>query len=114
MTLHVVRCAMLCAFALAAPLAVAAEGDAAAGARKVVQCQGCHGIEGYRTGYPVVYHVPKLGGQHAAYIVRALQAYKSGERGFHTMSAMVSGLSEQDMADIAAYYAGQGAKPAAK
>jgi cytochrome c553 len=106
-------CAIGFAIALTATPAIAAQGDAAAGARKVDQCQGCHGIEGYRTGYPTVYHVPKLGGQHAAYIVKALQAYKSGERSFHTMGAMVANLSDQDMADIAAYYAGQ-TKPAAK
>lgn len=109
--LHQAGWAFVFALALSAT-AYAAEGNAAAGARKAVQCQGCHGIEGYRTGYPAVYHVPKLGGQHAAYIVRSLQAYHSGERSFHTMGAMVATLSEQDMADIAAYYAAQAAAPA--
>ena len=43
-------------------------------------CQGCHGIEGWRTAYPEVYSVPRIAGQHAAYIVKALQEYKTGER----------------------------------
>jgi cytochrome c553 len=67
-------------------------------------CEGCHGIPGYRTAYPDVYAVPKLGGQQAAYLVRALQAYKSGERSHPSMRGIAAGLSEQDMADMAAYY----------
>jgi cytochrome c553 len=85
-------------------------GDAAAGRAKVFQCQGCHGIADWKTAFPEVYHVPKLGGQKPAYIVAALQAYKKGERDFATMRAMVADLSDKDMADIAAYY---GAQPAA-
>jgi cytochrome c553 len=99
--------ALACGAALMATTAFAAEGNAAAGAKKVVQCQGCHGIPDYRTGYPSVYHVPKLGGQHAAYLVNALKGYKSGERGFATMQAIAVELSDQDMADIAAYYASE-------
>ncbi|MBI4191673.1 MAG: c-type cytochrome [Betaproteobacteria bacterium] len=91
-----------------------ADGDAAAGKRKTAMCQGCHGIPGYRTAFPAVYSVPKLGGQHAGYIVKALQAYKSGERGHPTMRAIAAGLSDQDMADLAAYYAADDAKAAAK
>ena len=89
-----------------------AAGDAAAGAKKVFQCQGCHGIPGWKTAFPEVYHVPKLGGQKPEYLANALKAYKSGERDFQTMRAMVSDLSDQDIADIAAYY-GAGAAPAA-
>ncbi|HTP46723.1 MAG TPA: cytochrome c [Casimicrobiaceae bacterium] len=81
-------------------------GDAAAGQRKTAMCAGCHGIEGWRTAYPEVYGVPKIGGQHPAYIVKALQEYKSGERGHPTMKAIAASLSEQDMADLAAYYGG--------
>jgi len=80
-------------------------GDAAAGKNKNSMCAGCHGIPGYRTVYPEVYPVPKLGGQHAQYIVDALKAYKSGERKFPTMQAIAGSLSEQDMEDLAAYYA---------
>ncbi|MCP5237389.1 MAG: cytochrome c [Zoogloeaceae bacterium] len=86
----------------------AADGDANAAMDKRSMCIGCHGIPGYRTTFPSVYHVPKLGGQHAAYIVKALQAYKSGERSHPTMQGIAEGLSEQDMADLAAYYAAGG------
>lgn len=99
--------------AAAGPLA-AAEGNAAAGARKNAMCAGCHGIPGYKTAFPEVYSVPKLGGQHAAYIVKALQAYKSGERGHPSMRAIAATLSEQDMADLAAYYASAPSQSAAK
>ena len=99
-------CAALGAHAQApAPAAAAPSGNAALGAKKVYQCQGCHGIEGWKTAFPEVYQVPKLGGQKAAYIASALRAYKSGERDFPTMRAMVDALSEADIADIAAYYA---------
>ncbi len=97
------------ALALGAPIgAAAAEGNAAAAMDKRSMCIGCHGIPGYRTTFPSVYHVPKLGGQHAAYLVRALQAYKHGDRSHPTMQGIAQGLSEQDMADLAAYYAAGG------
>lgn len=91
--------------------AVQAAGDAAAGARKNRMCQGCHGITGMRTVYPD-YSVPRLGGQHAQYIVAALKAYQSGARSHPTMQAIAASLSEQDMLDLAAYYSGQAAPPA--
>ena len=81
---------------------------AGAGAVNVSMCIGCHGIAGYRTAYPEVYHVPKLAGQQAAYIVKALQAYKSGERQHGSMRGIAASLSDKDMADLAAYYAGGG------
>ncbi|MBA1147029.1 cytochrome c [Ectothiorhodospiraceae bacterium WFHF3C12] len=81
-----------------------ADGDPDAGARKAVTCLGCHGVEGYRNAYPS-YHVPKLGGQHADYLVAALKAYQNGQRSHQTMQAQASQLSEQDMQDIAAYFA---------
>lgn len=97
--------------------AVAAQGDAVAGKQKTSMCAGCHGIPGYKTAFPNVYSVPKLGGQHPAYIVKALQAYRSGERnGRHhaTMRAIAADLSDQDMADLAAYYAAEATRTAAK
>ena len=103
--------AFACAFAMAST--VQAAGDAAAGAKKVYQCQGCHGIPGWKTAFPEVYHVPKLGGQNAAYIIAALKEYKTGDRDFATMRAIASGLSDQDMQDIAAYYSGAGGGKAA-
>lgn len=83
-----------------------ADGDPAQGKMKNSMCQGCHGIADWRTAYPEVYSVPKLGGQHAAYIVKALQAYKSGVRKHPTMNAIAASLTDQDMADLAAYYSG--------
>ena len=79
-------------------------GNAEAGAQKVRMCQGCHGIEGWRTAYPEVYPVPRIAGQHSAYLVKALQEYKSGERSHPSMRAIAASLSDQDMADVAAYY----------
>lgn len=92
------------ALALVAPVR-AADGDPAAGAQKKQMCEGCHGIKGYRTAYPTVYSVPKLGGQSAAYVVKALQDYQSGARRHPSMDAIAATLSAQDMADLAAYYA---------
>jgi cytochrome c553 len=86
--------------------AQSAAGDAKAGAQLIQRCQGCHGIVGLRTAYPEVYKVPKIGGQHAGYIVSALKAYKSGERKNPSMRAIAVSLSDKDMADLAAYYAG--------
>ena len=102
------------ALMVAASTSVLAAGDAAAGERKNAMCQGCHGIPGYRTAFPSVYNVPKLGGQHAGYVVKALQGYKSGERSHPTMRAIAADLSDQDMADLAAYYAAEAAKTASK
>jgi cytochrome c553 len=89
----------------AAPAAPAVKGDAAAGAKKNSMCIGCHGIENYKTAFPVLYRVPKITGQNQAYFVAALQAYKSGERSHPSMQAISGSLTEQDMADLAAFYA---------
>jgi cytochrome c553 len=72
-------------------------------------CIGCHGIPGYKTAYPSVYHVPKIAGQQPAYIVNALKAYKSGERSHPSMRGIASSLSEETMKQLADYYGG-GAK----
>jgi len=97
-----------------APALAAESGDAQAGRAKAAMCIGCHGIDYYHTAFPEVYHVPRLGGQHAAYIVKALQEYKEGNRSHPSMRAIAAGLSDKDMADLAAYYAGETAKSAAK
>jgi cytochrome c553 len=89
-------------------------GDPVAGAQKTQMCSGCHGIAGWRTAFPEVYHVPKIAGQHQAYIVKALQEYKSGERSHPSMRAIAASLSDQDMANLAAYYAQGGLKTAGK
>ena len=83
---------------------VTAEGDAKKGKLTSYTCTGCHGIKFYKNAYPN-YHVPRLGGQNEAYIVSALKAYRSGERSHPTMQAQAGSLSDQDIADIAAYFA---------
>lgn len=102
---------------LAAALAVAlatvalparAAGDAAAGQARAVTCAACHGVDGNSLNP----EWPSLAGQHESYIVKQLQAFKSGARQNVLMSGQAMALSDQDMADIAAYFAGQ--KPAAK
>lgn len=80
-----------------------AEGDPVAGKKKAESCLGCHGIKDYSNAYPS-YKVPKLGGQHAKYLISALKAYKSGQRWHPTMQGQGASLTEQDMADIAAYF----------
>lgn len=94
-------------FALAAsfPLSAGADGDPVAGKTKAIPCMGCHGVPGYFNVYPS-YHVPRVGGQHAKYIVAALKAYKNGDRPHKTMHAQAVTLSDQDMADIAAFFSG--------
>lgn len=100
--------------ALVPAVAHAADGKAVPGKDKVSMCIGCHGIPGYKTAFPSTYNVPKLGGQHATYIVKALQGYKNGERTHPSMRAIAAGLSEQDMADVAAYYSAPAVQAAAK
>lgn len=100
--------------ALAPAVAQATDGNTVPGKDKVSMCMGCHGIPGYKTAFPVTYSVPKLGGQHASYIVKALQAYKNGDRTHPSMRAIAAGLSEQDMADVAAYYSAPAVQAAAK
>jgi cytochrome c553 len=98
-------------FALAgiANIAAAAEivGNAKAAQNKVALCIGCHGIPDYKTSFPEVYQVPMLGGQSAKYIESALNEYKKGDRNHPTMRAIAEGLSDQDIADVAAYYSQQ-------
>ena len=74
---------------------------------KVAMCIGCHGIPDYRTAFPEVYHVPRIGGQNAKYIESALKAYAKGDRRFQTMHGIAATLTDQDIVDIAAYYAAQ-------
>jgi cytochrome c553 len=104
------------ALVVASTGAAAAEvkGNAEAGRTKSSMCAGCHNIPGYKTAFPSVYSVPKIDGQHAAYIVSALRAYKSGERRHPSMRAIAAGLSDQDMADLAAFYSGQATQQAAR
>jgi cytochrome c553 len=80
-------------------------GDAnAAHNNKIAMCIGCHGIPGYKTAFPDVYHVPKIAGQQPAYLIAALKAYKDGARSHPSMRGIAASLTDQDMADLAAYY----------
>ncbi len=101
--------ALLIALVLVQPsVAQTLEGNAANGQQKVAQCIGCHGLGGYQASFPEVYRVPKIAGQGAGYIASALTAYQKGERRHPTMRGATSNLNEQDIADVAAYYAALG------
>jgi cytochrome c553 len=84
------------------------KGDAKAGEKKIAMCIGCHGIQGYQASFPEIYKVPMISGQGAKYITAALNAYKKGDRKHPTMRAVAETLSDQDIADVAAYYEGHG------
>ncbi len=89
--------------------ATAAEvvGNPKAAPGKIEMCIGCHGIPGYKAAFPEVYRVPMIGGQSAKYIEAALHAYKKGDRKHPSMRGIAASLSDQDIADVAAYYAQQ-------
>ena len=103
--------------ALAGMFSIAHAQDAQRGSTKVQMCIGCHGIVGYQADFPQVYKVPKIAGQDAKYLASALTAYRAGDRKFPTMRSVAAALSDQDIADIAAYYSQlgkpDGAVPAA-
>ncbi|MFZ2738617.1 MAG: c-type cytochrome [Burkholderiaceae bacterium] len=84
------------------------KGDAKAGEKKIAMCIGCHGIVGYQASFPEIHKVPKISGQSGKFIVASLTAYKKGERKHPTMRGIADSLSEQDMADLAAYYENHG------
>ena len=83
-------------------------GDAQAIHSKVAMCIGCHGIPGYQSSFPEVHKVPKIAGQNAAYLAAALTSYRKGDRKHPTMKAVAASLSDQDIADLSAYYASLG------
>ncbi len=98
-TFKVFAAVLFCGFLQGNALAA---GDVEAGKVKSSTCIGCHGITNYSNVYPS-YRVPKLGGQHPEYVVAALKGYKSGDRSHPTMQAQAAQMSDQDMADIAAF-----------
>ena len=96
---------LIAASVLAAASSMAfAQGDASAAKAKVAMCVGCHEIPGYKASFPTVYSVPKIAGQSVKYLESALVAYRKGDRSHPTMRAIAGTLSDQDIADIAAYY----------
>ena len=84
------------------------KGNADVGKTKAAMCIGCHGIKGYQASFPEIYRVPMISGQGAKYISNALSAYQKGERKHPTMVSIATSLSEQDMADLGAYYSQHG------
>ncbi|MFT4199078.1 MAG: cytochrome c [Pseudoxanthomonas sp.] len=89
----------------ATPSAPAAPGGKPqAGKELSYTCQGCHGVTGYKNAYPN-FHVPRIGGQSAAYLSQALHEYRDGKRSHPTMQAQAQSFSDQDIADLAAYLA---------
>jgi cytochrome c553 len=109
-------------FVAAATLAAAAvsaqaqgvTGDVAAGKQKAEMCIGCHGIPGYQNSFPEIHKVPMISGQSDKYIVAALTAYKKGDRKHPSMRGIAGSLTEQDMADLGAFYASHASKTAAE
>lgn len=96
-------------FVLAASVAstcasAAAAGDAKAGEKAAAVCGACHGLDGNKT-LDATY--PKLGGQYADYLVKALQDYRSGARVNVVMNGQAVNLKDQDIANLAAWYASQ-------
>ncbi len=83
-------------------------GNAQAGQKINAMCIGCHGIKGYQASFPEVYKVPMISGQNAKYIESALHAYKKGDRKHPTMRGIAESLTDQNIADLAAYYSVHG------
>jgi cytochrome c553 len=88
--------------------AQAVTGSAEAGQKINAMCIGCHGIKGYQASFPEVYKVPMISGQNAKYIESALHAYKKGDRKHPTMRSISESLTDQNIADLAAYYSVHG------
>jgi cytochrome c553 len=101
--IHVLALALVASVAMFSSLSAHAQ-DIKAGERNAAMCIGCHGIPGYQSSFPEVHRVPMIAGQNAKYIVASLQAYKKGDRKHPTMRAIAQGLTDQEMADLAAFY----------
>ncbi len=99
---------LLLSLSLSLPVRAQTGGSAEAAKGKISMCIGCHGIPMYKTAFPEVYSVPMIAGQSPDYIVKALQAYRAGDRSHPTMQGIAKGLSDRDMADVAAYYGASG------
>jgi cytochrome c553 len=95
-----IRLAWWLAVALAAQPVAALGADPAAGKEKARQCAVCHGIDGVAKRPDV----PNIGGESDMYLTKQLEAFRSGERHHEQMSIIAAGLSDQDIADLAAWY----------
>ena len=100
--------ALIAAAGLATTAQAQVKGNIEAGEGKVAMCIGCHGIMDYKTNFPEVYHVPKIAGQNTKYIETVLGEYKKGTRKHPSMRGIAGSLTEQDIADVAAYYTALG------
>jgi cytochrome c553 len=87
-------------------------GDPKEGEKKAAMCIGCHGIKGYQASFPEVHKVPMISGQGGKYIAAALTAYKKGERKHPTMRSIAVSLTDQDIADLSAFYETHGGQAA--
>jgi cytochrome c553 len=115
---HAVAIAAIALWALAGVAraqqpAAAASGDLHRGKTLSYTCLGCHGIDGYKNAYPD-YSVPELEGQTPDYLAAALHGYRDGDRSHLTMHSQASSLSDQDILDIASYFAGKPLTPTGK
>jgi cytochrome c553 len=100
------RKTILLALALSIPLVAfaAPKADIEAGKSKSVVCQACHGVDGNGIGDP---QYPLLAGQYADYLEKALRDYRSGDRANPIMAGFASTLSDEDIVNLAAYFASQ-------
>jgi cytochrome c553 len=94
---------ILAAIALGTALTTHAKGNVEAGKAKSTTCAACHGADGIST----VPSFPKLAGQHYDYLVQALRDYRTGKRKNPIMAGQAANLSDEDMADLAAYFSAQ-------
>ena len=97
------RTSLLIALLLAAPMSLQAGGNAAAGQEKAKVCEACHGL----TGKSVDPTYPNLAGQYKSYLTQALNDYRSGRRSNAIMTGFAANLSNQDIADLSAWYSKQ-------
>jgi cytochrome c553 len=97
---------------VAPPTPLVLDGNVEHGRELAYTCSGCHGVPTAVNVYPT-YHVPKLGGQTADYLEIALQNYRAGLRSHPTMHAQAAQLSDQDIVDLAAYFASREGEPTA-
>ena len=103
MTRRILSLSVAAALALGAQAAAAQDKKA-----NVAMCIGCHGIPGYKTAFPEVYHVPRIAGQQPGYIEAALKAYRAGQRPHPSMRGIAGDMSDEAIAAYAKYYGGTG------
>lgn len=94
---------MTAACALFAASATANAADVEKGKTKSAMCVACHGVD----GNSIAPTFPNLAGQHAAYLAKAIKDYRDGRRNDPSMTPMVKGLADDDIANLAAYFSSQ-------